>query len=367
MEEKETKTKKTTVKKTSTTKKPATKKTTTKKDEGKSSPKKTSAAKKATTKKAATTKKPDNKSATKKTTEKKETVKKASAKKETAKTSAKKETAKTEVLKDDVKTIEPEIVAEPIIDETTFCGKCGRKLKNGEVCNCSTVNDPIINIDKEAIKEKSKGILDTIFNVYKAPYDTCKKEVESNEIRNSIIILALFALSLGFLISALTYASFHLNIGELGSVSDYYKVPYFKIFIVWSVILFIISFLPIVLSHLAGVLFSKDKFSFTGLVNLYAYSFSVVIFINVISAIFIFGGLFVKFFLLVSLLALLLGTINYIFIYRDLMNFEKSKEAYIFLGIVLVWILGLVVISSLFASGVDGLNAFDTIISTMNQ
>ena len=348
MEEKETKTKKATTKKTSIAKKPAATKT--------STAKKTAATKKTTAKKA------ESKSEPKKTTTKKTTVKKA-----TSKTDVKKEPVKAEVIEEDIKIIDSDISVEQKTEETTFCGRCGRKLENGEVCNCSFVNEPIINIDKEAIKKESKGILNTIVNVYKNPYDTCKEELENKEIRNSIIILALFALSLGFLVSALTYASFHLDIGTYGSVSDYYEVPYFKIFIVWSVISFIMSFLPIILSHLAGTLFSKNKFSFTGLVNLYAYSFSVVIFVNIISALFIFGGLFIKFFLLISLLALLLGTINYIFIYRDLMSFEKTKEAYIFLGIVLMWILGLVVIASLFASGVDGLNAFDTVISTMNN
>ena len=177
----------------------------------------------------------------------------------------------------------------------------------------------------------------------------------------------LIALSMGFLISAVTYASFHTTVGTFGAVADYYKISYFKVFVVWSLVSFIMAFLPIVISCLASAMFSKTKISFVKSLNLYANCLSVVLIINIISAVFILAGLFVKFFLLVSLLALILGFINYLFIYRDMVNFEKDKEGYIFLGIVLAWILGIAIITSLFTSGIDGLNAFETIISTINK
>ena len=321
-EEKETK-------KKTTASKPVAKKTTTKKAAAK---KTTTAAKKTT----AETKKPAVKKAT--------TVKKPTAKKVTTK--------KSTVKKEPIKKVEEKPVVE-------------MEVKNASLV--TEVKEVVNSIDTKKIKEKSKNVIDVILSVYTKPYETCKEETENREIKNSMILLALIALSMGFMISALTYASFHLNVGEFGSASDYYDVPYFKIFIVWSVISFIMSFLPIVLSHLAGTIFSKNKFSFSGLVNLYASSLSVIILINVISATFIFAGLFVKFFLLVSILTLLFGIINYIFVYRDLMNFDKKKETYIFLGMILVLILGLVIIASLFTSGVDGLNAFDTINTTINN
>lgn len=338
-EEKKTTTKKTTTKKAAAKKEPATKKATSTKSTTtkKAAPKKATTAKKTT----ATKKTPAKKTtAAKSTATKKATTKKAEPVKATS-------TKKTTVKKE---TVEPKVNKVPDVTAVK-----------------EEIKETVSNIDTRAIKEKSKNLLDIVFNVYSKPYQTCKEETENREIKNSMILLALIALSMGILISALTYASFHIDVGQFGSVSDYYKVPYFKIFIVWSVISFIMSFLPIVLSHLGGVIFSKNKFTFSGLVNLYSTSLSVVIFINVIAAAFIFAGLFVKFFLLVSLLALLFGVINYIFVYRDLMTFEKSKEAYIFLGMILVWVLGLSIIASLFASGVDGLNAFETITSTMNN
>ena len=339
-EEKETKTpvkktttKKTTAKKTTTAKKPATKKATATKKP---------ATKKTTTKKA--------EPATKKATTKKATTKKAA-------TTTKKPVVKKEAVKKEVEKVEEKpVVIEEKEEKTPIVSEVKEEIK-----------EVVSNIDTEAIKAKGRNIVDIILNVFTKPYETCKEETENREIKNSMILLVLIALSMGFMISAITYASFHITVGTLGSVADYYKVPYFKIFIVWSVISFIMSFLPIVLSHLAGIMFSKNKFTFSGLVNLYSSSMSVVILINIISGAFIFSGVFIKFFLLVSLLTLFFGVINYIFVYRDMMNFSKSKEAYIFLGIVLIWILGLVLIASLFTSGVDGLNAFDAINSTINS
>ena len=293
---------------------------------------------------------------TKKTTTKKPTAKKTN----TAKKSTVKKTA--------VKKAEEKKV------EVSYCGNCGKNINAGEVCDCVKKVEPVISIDKdvlaeksEAIVEKSKGILETIISVYKEPYNACKSEMNKGDIKNSFLILSLIALSMGIIITALTYASFHTNVGTLGTVSDYYRVSYLRIFIVWSLISFMMAFLPIIISYLASSMFSKVKFSFNNSINLCATCLSVTIVVNLISAVFIFAGLFVKFFLLMSFLAWTFGLINYIFIYRDIVNFEKAKEPYIFLGIILCFVLGIAVVASLFTSGIGGLNAFETIISTINK
>lgn len=251
-----------------------------------------------------------------------------------------------------------------------YCANCGRKLNENEVCKCLEKNETIIQLDKKILSEKSKGIWETIINVYKKPYSVCKEEFKNIDIKNSIIMLVLIALSLGLLICSVTYASFHIssnNTNTFAEASKYYDIPYFKIFVVWSLISFIMGFLPIVISHLAGTLFSKKRFDFNSFVNLYASSMSVVILINIISSAFIFSGVFIRFFLLISLFTLLFGVINYLFIYKELISFEKEKESYIFLGIIMVWLLGMAVTLSLFTSGIDGLNAFDNIVTMINN
>ena len=333
-------------------KKPAAKKTTTTKTTTvKAEPKKTSkAAEKKTTVKKAEVTKPAAK--TTKATTKKVTAKRTTAKAEPKKVTDTKEEVKTAYKKVETKKSNAKKVEESIIKKEVIKSK---------------IDDAAAIIDKEVIVNKSKSIFDIIFGVYKKPYEFCKDFCKNGDYKNSFILLAIIAVTMGLLITALTFAAFHVQVGGLGSASDFYDIPYFKVFIIWTIVSFIMAFLPIFISYIACNIFSKSKFDFDNSLNLYASTLSSVIIVNFISSIFIFAGLFIKFFLLLSILALIFSFINYIFIYRDMVSFEKEKESYVFLGIFLVWIIGIILICSIFASGIDGLDIYDTIVTTLDK
>lgn len=334
-------------------------------------------------------KKEEKKKTTRKST-KSETVKKAAPKKTATKKAAAKKTVESAVKEEPKKTVtkkapvkkatkKSELVSEAIIDEKVivenkplkeekqnFCTKCGKKLEAGEVCDCEVKKNSTF-VDKDAIVNKSKNIFDIILGVYKKPYEFSREYTKNGDYKNSFILIAIIAVSLGLLITALTYAAFHINF--LGNQFDSldYNIPYFKVFIIWTIVSFIMSFIPIFITFIANNMFSDSKFDFDNSLNLYASTLSSVILVNLVSAVFIFAGLFVKFFLLISFLAAVFAFINYIFVYRDIVLFEKDKESYIFLGIALVWIIGFVLICSIFASGVNGLDIYDTITTTLNK
>lgn len=320
------------------------------------------------------TKKTEIKKAVNKTSEKKVASKKATKSSEKAEA---KKTSKSSVKKEVVKSnpivetkIEDNVLESQEIDNHdnyTFCTKCGKKLDINEKCNCELKQDFNINIDKDAIINKSKNIFDIILGVYKKPYEFSKEFTKNGDYKNSFILLAIIAISMGLLITALTFATFHVQIVANQFASIDYNIPYFKVFIIWTIVSFIMSFIPIFITFVATNLFSNAKFDFDNSLNLYAATLSSVILINFVSAIFIFTGLFIKFFLLISILAGIFAFVNYIFIFRDMALFEKDKESFIFLGIALVWIIGLILICSIFASGINGLDISDTIASAMNK
>ena len=374
MDEKKDEKKKTTRKSTKSetvaktaTKKAAAKKTTTKKTDAKKTTTKKTATKKADTKKTEGTESTAKKTTAKKTT-KKEPKKVAAEKSVETKKPVKKITKKSDLVAEEK--IEEKIA---VIDkssteeEYSFCSKCGRKLNSGETCDCESKKDINFNIDKEVIVNKSKSIFDIIFGVYKKPYEFCQDYTKSGDYKNSFILIAIISFTMGLLITALTYAAFHIDFlsGQVDSVG--YDIPYFKVFIVWTIVSFIMSFIPIFITYFASSLFSNKKFNFDNSLNLYASTLSSVVLVNFVSAVFIFAGLFVKFFLLISFLAFIFAFINYIFVYRDIVLFEKDKESFIFLAIALVWIIGIVLISSIFASGINGLDISDTIATTFNK
>lgn len=247
----------------------------------------------------------------------------------------------------------------------SFCAHCGRKLEADENCSCVDKLKENNGANVETLVEKGKGLLDIILDIYKKPFSSAKEQTLELDVKNGLSLIVLIALSLGLLVTSLTYFAFHVNVG-VENFGNYYSISYFKIFIVWSFVGVLFALLPTLISYASSILFTKKKFEIANAINLYASTMSVVIIVNVIAAAFIFAGLFVKFFLLLSIAAVIFGCINYFLIYTSIMEFDKDNESYILLGIIAIWVLSIVVLCSLFTSGVDGLNAVNTFFSTMN-
>lgn len=311
---------------------------------------KTTTRKNGSTAKKQTTKAVEKKNATVKKT----TTKKVSAAKKDE-NSRKADSKKTKATSDEAKTK----------SSVSYCAHCGRKLKSNEKCNCLNQLKEIKDAKNETLVERGKGLLDIIIDIYKKPFSSAKEQTLKSDVKNGLSLIVLIALSLGLLITSLTYATFHVNVG-VESFGSYYNISYFKIFIVWSFVGILFAVLPTLISYASGILFTKKKFEIANAINLYASTMSVVIFVNIVAAVFIFAGLFVKFFLLLAIAAVIFGCTNYFIVYTNLMEFNKDNESYILLGIIAIWVLSIAVLCSMFTSGVDGLNAVNTFFSTMN-
>ena len=86
---------------------------------------------------------------------------------------------------------------EEIKVEKRFCTKCGKELKEGEVCTCSA-NEPASSnatVNGDVIVNTCKNVWNTIINVFKRPASTIAEEIESKETNKSIILTVILAIT----------------------------------------------------------------------------------------------------------------------------------------------------------------------------
>ena len=62
-------------------------------------------------------------------------------------------------------------VVEEVKVEKRFCTKCGKELKEGEVCDCSAneTSNGVATVNGDAILNTCKDIWNTIINVFRRP------------------------------------------------------------------------------------------------------------------------------------------------------------------------------------------------------
>ena len=101
--------------------------------------------------------------------------------------------------------------------EKRFCTKCGKELKDGEVCACSSENEnasanPAVVVNGDAIVNTGKDIWSTILNVFKKPATTVSEEANSSRSNKSIILTVILAIAFAFyLVAALIVAKIAKN------------------------------------------------------------------------------------------------------------------------------------------------------------
>ena len=139
-----------------------------------------------------------------------------------------------EEKKDTTKKTTPKKEAvEEVKVEKRFCTKCGKELKEREVCSCSDVetqnNGTTVNGD--AIVNTCKNVWNTIINVFKKPATTVADEVESKDTNKSIILIILLAISFALYLMALVSGiADGVEQATWGLSSTVYEVNYFHLF-----------------------------------------------------------------------------------------------------------------------------------------
>ena len=281
----------------------------------------------------------------------------AEEKKETTKSKAPKKTEEVEEVK----------------VEKRFCTKCGKELKEGEVCDCTaneTVSAGTSSINGDAIVNTGKDIWHTILNVFKKPATTVSEEANSKSSNKSIILIIVLAISFALYLMA-TFAGVAKGVEEASSslwTTATVEVPYFQIFIYGILIYAIMAILPVVAALVVAKIAKNSNFTFKKAFNLYITSNAPMVFVYL--------GMAIILLLNVSLLNVL-GTIatliislfcffNFILGFNAETKIKEDRRSYAITGLITFWIVMIVVAFLIVGATLVG-SLVDDISNTSND
>ena len=262
--------------------------------------------------------------------------------------------------------------------EKRFCTKCGKELKEGEVCDCTaneTVSAGTSSINGDAIVNTGKDIWHTILNVFKKPATTVSEEANSKSSNKSIILIIVLAISFALYLMAM-FAGVAKGVEEASSslwTTATVEVPYFQIFIYGILIYAIMAILPVVAALVVAKIAKNSNFTFKKAFNLYITSNAPMVFVYL--------GMAIILLLNVSLLNVL-GTIatliislfcffNFILGFNAETRIKEDRRSYAITGLITFWIVMIVVAflivgATLVGSLVDDINTSNDINDIFN-
>lgn len=300
-----------------------------------------------TTKKAKTGAK--NTKDVEKTPKVKKEVTKSVTKKTTNSEVASAKTPKTVTKKVDVKPIEEVVV------EKQFCTNCGRELKSGEVCLCTSKkevkNEEPISINTEAIVGLGQKFMNTIINMFKKPSTTLNKELENKDIKSPMIMLIVISLTYGLN----TIANFNAIIAEFvrrGYQLSYFTIPYFKIFIYMSLIYFILAFIPISAAYVVAKLTNNHEFNYQKSINLYATSMAPTVVVNLLMGLLAYLNILSGLGTLICLVISIACFFNYMLGYLNANKISENKKSYTLTLLLMIWLVTFMIAVGLFTYSV---------------
>ena len=250
--------------------------------------------------------------------------------------------------------------------EKRFCTKCGKELKEGEICNCETTStsNAAVTINSDALLNTAKNSFNTITNVYKKPDTTITEEINKKDSTISIIILISlaisFALYLMSIVSNTVNTAADLSYGLTTIVTN--DVSYFKVFIYGILIYALMAVIPMFAAFLIAKITKNNNFTFKRAFKLYTTSNAPLVFGYLGLAI-----IMVLNISLLNILGLLAGAIISVFCFFNfLLGFNKEttiredRRSWALTSIIAVWVV-IEIIALIIVIGAAGLDTYDKI------
>lgn len=257
------------------------------------------------------------------------------------------------------KTTPKKEAVEEVKVEKRFCTKCGKELKEGEVCSCSDVetqnNGTTVNGD--AIVNTCKNVWNTIINVFKKPATTVADEVESKDTNKSIILIILLAISFALYLMALVSGiADGVEQATWGLSNVVYEVNYFQVFIYGILIYALMAIIPIVSALIVAKITRNGDFSFKKAFKLYvtsnaplilAYLGMAIIYLLDVTLLNVLG-------LIVFCIISIACFFNFILGFNDQTKIRSDRRSYALTSLMTLWVVIMVVAFIIIGGSVAG-------------
>lgn len=161
-----------------------------------------------------------------------------------------------------------------------FCTKCGKELKEGKACDCSS-SKANTNTSANAIdfKECGNDCLSLVKGIFVKPVETIKDFVVESKLISAIIMIVVAALSAGL---------YQMAYEKAILASDWYKPKYLNDFFTTSLDNLVRFALLAALGYVVVALLFKGKTTWKKMVAMVGAAVSVIIVANLVNSILVF-------------------------------------------------------------------------------
>ncbi|MBR3198459.1 MAG: YIP1 family protein [Bacilli bacterium] len=224
-----------------------------------------------------------------------------------------------------------------------FCTNCGKKLKEGEKCDCTPAVTSNIDFQK---------ILDICKNMFIKPIDTMKEFTKKSNFTLAMILTGALSIIAGLFGMAIMKNAFAL-IGNQSLYRTYaygsmpVNIPYGKIFFTSLILVFAISFIYSGVLYLVNTIIFKRTADFKEVYALYGVTSIVISVTMLVSSILMFLNIYFAF-IIVGLGSILATVYNYHGL-KFLGDKDENKYGYIYLTTCVVFYIVVFIITKIFS------------------
>lgn len=227
-----------------------------------------------------------------------------------------------------------------------FCIHCGKKLKDGEVCDC------MANVQVQT-NDLGTNLIDVLKGMFMKPIDTIKSYTDEKHFNLALVLVGILSLSTALFMMSLIKNVAEMATSSMGGLTLYAmtsvssQIPYLQIFFIGLISVIAFAFIYTGLLYLVNSVMFKGERSFKKVFTMYGVNSVVTSATLLVTAIFMFINVFL------GLLVLVLGSmLNMVYVYKGIERLgvkDKNKHGYIYLITTLFYGIVLFIISLIFS------------------
>ena len=227
-----------------------------------------------------------------------------------------------------------------------FCIHCGRKLKEGEVCDCQVKK----NLESDNL---GASLLEAIKGIFIKPVDTIKKFTNDKHFTLALILLGIFSVAISLFVISFVKNLSDVATSAMGGISLYaigmrtLSIPYLKIFFISLIIAILFIFIYTGILYLVNSIIFKGDRRFKKVFSMYGVTSVIMTISLLVSSIFMFVTP------VLGIVIFLLGSIlNVVYILKGIEFLgvkDLNKHGYIYLITTVFYMIVLFIISLMFS------------------
>ncbi len=207
-----------------------------------------------------------------------------------------------------------------------YCANCGRKLEEGEVCDCQEVLTAS-NID---FGESVNKLINLIKGMFTSPIKTMKAFKEENNFSLACVLVAITSIITGLFLMLLTKGLYEATVSTytIGSYSvvSSVDIPYFRVFVIGLLTSIVFYFIEALVLYLVNSQIFKVKFNYKNAFNI----ISALSVFNLIAILISIIGIFISIYVAIIIIAIatILNLICLVMASKEILKLNDKNTMY---------------------------------------